>query len=62
MQERDELQSVLVDVEKHMQDIQARVRMLTAERDLLISQNQQVRLALFGFTLTELYPVLLSTS
>ncbi|XP_048833259.1 centrosomal protein of 135 kDa isoform X2 [Brienomyrus brachyistius] len=43
VQERDELQLVLVDVEKHMQDIQARVRMLTAERDLLISQNQQAQ-------------------
>uniref|UniRef100_A0A8C1UXB1 Centrosomal protein 135 n=1 Tax=Cyprinus carpio TaxID=7962 RepID=A0A8C1UXB1_CYPCA len=43
LKERDELQSVLLGFEKHMEDIQTRVKLLTAERDQLSSQYQQVR-------------------
>lgn len=43
MKERDELQSVLLGFEKHIEDIQTRVKLLTAERDQLSSQYQQVR-------------------
>ncbi|RXN24285.1 centrosomal protein of 135 kDa [Labeo rohita] len=42
LKERDELQSVLLGFEKHMEDIQTRVKLLTAERDQLSSQYQQV--------------------
>ncbi|KAL1253641.1 hypothetical protein QQF64_015870 [Cirrhinus molitorella] len=43
LKERDELQSVLLGFEKHMEDIQTRVKLLTAERDQLSSQYQQVQ-------------------
>uniref|UniRef100_A0A8C2HAI2 Centrosomal protein 135 n=1 Tax=Cyprinus carpio TaxID=7962 RepID=A0A8C2HAI2_CYPCA len=43
LKERDELQSVLLGFEKHMEDIQTRVKLLTAERDRLSTQYQQVR-------------------
>jgi len=43
VKERDELQSVLLGFEKHIEDIQTRVKRLTAERDQLSSQYQQVR-------------------
>uniref|UniRef100_A0A8C1L6K7 Centrosomal protein 135 n=1 Tax=Cyprinus carpio TaxID=7962 RepID=A0A8C1L6K7_CYPCA len=43
LKERDELQSVLLGFEKHMEDIQTRVKLLTAERDQLSSQYQEVR-------------------
>uniref|UniRef100_A0A8C1L5X2 Centrosomal protein 135 n=1 Tax=Cyprinus carpio TaxID=7962 RepID=A0A8C1L5X2_CYPCA len=42
LKERDELQSVLLGFEKHMEDIQTRVKLLTAERDQLSSQYQEV--------------------
>ncbi|XP_065113114.1 centrosomal protein of 135 kDa isoform X3 [Paramisgurnus dabryanus] len=42
VKERDELQSVLLGFEKHMEDIQTRVKLLTAERDQLSTQYQQV--------------------
>ncbi|XP_051731471.1 centrosomal protein of 135 kDa isoform X3 [Ctenopharyngodon idella] len=42
VKERDELQSVLLGFEKHIEDIQTRVKLLTAERDQLSSQYQQV--------------------
>uniref|UniRef100_A0A8C2K9H9 Centrosomal protein 135 n=1 Tax=Cyprinus carpio TaxID=7962 RepID=A0A8C2K9H9_CYPCA len=43
LKERDELQSVLLGFEKHMEDIQTRVKLLTAERDQLSSQYQQAQ-------------------
>uniref|UniRef100_A0A673NJH9 Centrosomal protein of 135 kDa n=1 Tax=Sinocyclocheilus rhinocerous TaxID=307959 RepID=A0A673NJH9_9TELE len=43
MKERDELQSVLLGFEKHMEDIQTRVKLLTAERDQLSTQYQQAQ-------------------
>ncbi|XP_043076342.1 centrosomal protein of 135 kDa isoform X2 [Puntigrus tetrazona] len=43
LKERDELQSVLLGFEKHMEEIQSRVRLLTAERDQLSSQFQQAQ-------------------
>lgn len=43
VKERDELQSVLLGFEKHMEDIQTRVKLLTAERDQLSSQCQQAQ-------------------
>uniref|UniRef100_A0A672RF64 Centrosomal protein of 135 kDa n=1 Tax=Sinocyclocheilus grahami TaxID=75366 RepID=A0A672RF64_SINGR len=42
LKERDELQSVLLGFEKHMEDIQTRVKLLTAERDQLSTQYQQL--------------------
>uniref|UniRef100_A0A8C9SW36 Centrosomal protein 135 n=1 Tax=Scleropages formosus TaxID=113540 RepID=A0A8C9SW36_SCLFO len=41
--EKKELQNVLLDVEKQMQEIQAKVRALTAERDMLRMQQQQAQ-------------------
>uniref|UniRef100_A0A672REP8 Centrosomal protein of 135 kDa n=1 Tax=Sinocyclocheilus grahami TaxID=75366 RepID=A0A672REP8_SINGR len=41
LKERDELQSVLLGFEKHMEDIQTRVKLLTAERDQLSTQLLQ---------------------
>ncbi|KAI7799400.1 centrosomal protein of 135 kDa isoform X1 [Triplophysa rosa] len=43
VKERDELQSVLLGFEKHMEDIQTRVKLLTAERDQLSTQYQQAQ-------------------
>lgn len=43
VKERDELQSVLLGFEKHMEDIQTRVKLLTAERDQLTTQYQQAQ-------------------
>ncbi|XP_048062370.1 centrosomal protein of 135 kDa isoform X2 [Megalobrama amblycephala] len=43
VKERDELQSVLLGFEKHIEDIQTRVKLLTAERDQLSSQYQQTQ-------------------
>uniref|UniRef100_A0A672RF43 Centrosomal protein of 135 kDa n=1 Tax=Sinocyclocheilus grahami TaxID=75366 RepID=A0A672RF43_SINGR len=43
LKERDELQSVLLGFEKHMEDIQTRVKLLTAERDQLSTQYQQAQ-------------------
>ncbi|KAG1964387.1 testis-specific protein [Pimephales promelas] len=43
VKERDELQSVLLGFEKHIEDIQTRVKRLTAERDQLSSQYQQTQ-------------------
>ncbi|KTG32427.1 hypothetical protein cypCar_00002379 [Cyprinus carpio] len=43
LKERDELQSVLLGFEKHMEDIQTRVKLLTAERDRLSTQYQQAQ-------------------
>lgn len=43
VKERDELHSVLLGFEKHMEDIQTRVKLLTAERDQLSSQCQQAQ-------------------
>uniref|UniRef100_A0A8C1L9L7 Centrosomal protein 135 n=1 Tax=Cyprinus carpio TaxID=7962 RepID=A0A8C1L9L7_CYPCA len=43
LKERDELQSVLLGFEKHMEDIQTRVKLLTAERDQLSSQYQEAQ-------------------
>ncbi|KPP59275.1 hypothetical protein Z043_122817 [Scleropages formosus] len=43
VQEKKELQNVLLDVEKQMQEIQAKVRALTAERDMLRMQQQQAQ-------------------
>uniref|UniRef100_A0A673GJ44 Centrosomal protein 135 n=1 Tax=Sinocyclocheilus rhinocerous TaxID=307959 RepID=A0A673GJ44_9TELE len=43
LKERDELQSVLRGFEKHMEDIQTRVKLLTAESDQLSSQYQQAQ-------------------
>uniref|UniRef100_A0A671PR97 Uncharacterized protein n=1 Tax=Sinocyclocheilus anshuiensis TaxID=1608454 RepID=A0A671PR97_9TELE len=43
LKERDELQSMLLGFEKHMEDIQTRVKLLTAERDQLSSQYQQAQ-------------------
>lgn len=43
VKERDELQSMLLSFEKHMEDIQTRVKLLTAERDQLSTQYQQAQ-------------------
>ncbi|CAM4693182.1 unnamed protein product [Leuciscus chuanchicus] len=43
VKERDELQSVLLGFEKHIEDIQTRVKLLTAERDQLSSQYRQTQ-------------------
>ncbi|XP_056115870.1 centrosomal protein of 135 kDa [Rhinichthys klamathensis goyatoka] len=43
VKERDELQSVLLGFEKHIEDIQTRVKLMTAERDQLSSQYQQTQ-------------------
>ncbi|XP_076873237.1 centrosomal protein of 135 kDa isoform X3 [Brachyhypopomus gauderio] len=43
VREREELQNALLAFEKHMDDIQARVKLLTAERDQLSSQYQQAQ-------------------
>uniref|UniRef100_A0A4W4GW01 Centrosomal protein of 135 kDa n=1 Tax=Electrophorus electricus TaxID=8005 RepID=A0A4W4GW01_ELEEL len=40
---REELQAALLGLEKHMEDIQAKVKLLTAERDQLSSQYQQAQ-------------------
>lgn len=42
LRERDELQTMLLDFEKHMEDIQIKVKLLTSERDQLSTQYQQV--------------------
>lgn len=42
LRERDELQAMLLDFEKHMEDIQIKVKLLTNERDKLSTQYQQV--------------------
>ncbi|XP_030628630.1 centrosomal protein of 135 kDa [Chanos chanos] len=43
VKERDELQAVLSGFERHMEDIQTRVKILTAERDQLNTQYQQAQ-------------------
>ena len=44
IRERDELQAMLLGFEKHMEDIQTKVKLLTSERDQLSTQYQQVTL------------------
>ncbi|KAG7316732.1 hypothetical protein KOW79_020273 [Hemibagrus wyckioides] len=43
LRERDELQAMLLDFEKHMEDIQIKVKLLTTERDQLSTQYQQAQ-------------------
>lgn len=43
LKERDELQAMLLGFEKHMEDIQVKVKLLTSERDHLSTQYQQAR-------------------
>ncbi|XP_036377259.1 centrosomal protein of 135 kDa isoform X3 [Megalops cyprinoides] len=42
LRERDELQAVLLGFERHMEDIQSKVKELTAERDTLSALHQRV--------------------
>lgn len=42
VRERDELKAVLLGFEKQMEDIQTKVKLLTAERDQLSARYQQV--------------------
>uniref|UniRef100_A0AAR2IQ97 Centrosomal protein of 135 kDa n=1 Tax=Pygocentrus nattereri TaxID=42514 RepID=A0AAR2IQ97_PYGNA len=43
VRERDELQAMLLGFEKHMEDIQTKVKLLTAERDQLSTQYQEAQ-------------------
>ncbi|KAF7690133.1 hypothetical protein HF521_011937 [Silurus meridionalis] len=43
LRERDELQAMLLGFEKHMEDIQMKVKLLTTERDQLSTQYQQAK-------------------
>ncbi|KAM9435733.1 centrosomal protein of 135 kDa isoform 2-T2 [Clarias gariepinus] len=43
LRERDELQAMLLSFEKHMEDIQIKVKLLTSERDQLSTQYQQAQ-------------------
>ncbi|XP_026800421.3 centrosomal protein of 135 kDa isoform X2 [Pangasianodon hypophthalmus] len=43
LRERDELQAMLLEFEKHMEDIQIKVKLLTTERDQLSTQYQQAQ-------------------
>uniref|UniRef100_A0A8B9JXA3 Centrosomal protein 135 n=1 Tax=Astyanax mexicanus TaxID=7994 RepID=A0A8B9JXA3_ASTMX len=43
VRERDELQAMLLGFEKHMEDIQTKVKLLTAEKDQLSAQYQQAQ-------------------
>lgn len=43
LRERDELKAMLLDFEKHMEDIQIKVKLLTSERDQLRTQYQQAQ-------------------
>ncbi|KAG7488859.1 hypothetical protein MATL_G00038960 [Megalops atlanticus] len=43
LKERDELQAVLLGFERHMEDIQSKVKELTAERDTLSALHQQAQ-------------------
>lgn len=44
VRERDELKDALLDIEKHMEDIQDNVKTLSAERDEFKALFKQVRL------------------